>query len=91
MSDFQVGDRVLCVGETEDGKYVKGENGVICTFHPFMQPPVGVQWDKYSTWKHDCDHTCKSGHGWFVYLNDLVLEDVSYPEDELEIEIGDVL
>lgn len=87
---FEVGDRVTCLGVSSDGRYVKGETGVVCIIDDESMPPIGVRWDEYSGWKHNCNKSCEYGNGWYVYEEDLVLIVADIPEDS-DFDIGELL
>lgn len=76
---FHVGDRVMITNEAV--VYISNHLvdpfsvGTICNVPNQPHNFVGVEFDT-DIKGHDCEGTCKPGHGWFVIAEDLVyLED----------------
>ena len=90
MSEFHVGDRVRCLCRSSAAESVGRQLGTICIMGNYW-PPISVCWDEKRDWFHDCDDTCQYGYGYFVYENDLELVFECCPEDDFDIEVGDLL
>ena len=89
--EFHVGDRVLSIGVTRDGRGVKDLVGTVCKISR-CNPCIGVSWDESLDFMHSCGGSCEDGHGWFVDNADLVLVQVTCNEDadfEMAIENKD--
>ena len=68
MAKFNVGDRVRCISKHES--YLLDRVGTVKVLDG-VSPSVGVEFDD-KFYGHDCNGTCKEGHGWWLSPNDLV-------------------
>lgn len=67
MTEFKVGDRVRCISKRESELLNKvGTVKVIDN----ISPSIGVEFDD-KIYGHECDGSCKSGHGWWLSPKDL--------------------
>ena len=88
---FQVGDRIIsavdCPCNNEDIKI--GDTGVVCVIETSEFGPdwrgVGVRWDK-CVGGHDCDGNCDFGFGWYVYSDEIELQQPDMIPDEDEVD-----
>lgn len=89
MYEWSVGDRVVSVVDSPEGNddIVVGSTGVVCEILPESdQRNIGVRWDRYSRNQHSCGGECVSGHGWYVYADEIAheLNDEPFEFDEEE-------
>lgn len=103
---FEIGDRVEFVsGRIIDGnKYlVNGAIGTVVHILPNAGTNniIGVEWDEgrneltpdpnHSTFFHSCNGHCSNGtHGWYVGVDDIVLVEEFYFNQEIQIEFEDL-
>lgn len=85
---FAIGDRVECIVNHPDNNdyIVVGSIGTVCEICDDDDDAIGVCWDDMGDSGHDCGGNCKSGHGWRVYPNQIILyqecDDTPYEFDE---------
>lgn len=70
---FRVGDTVVFTADRDpDRGVVRGQIGRVCNLEEqYEDGCIGVEWDLRQEKYHDCGHTCKNHHGWWVPYEDL--------------------
>jgi hypothetical protein len=77
MSEFKVGDRVVVVAKSVDGKFLKGNEGVITQINK-NYGGISVEFDKDID-GHNCGGSTKDNRGWNVKSNDIKLIEQPVP------------
>ncbi len=85
---YTFGTRVIYTGGTKQyAPIVKGEKGTIVRVEERAYDckegytyDLGVDWDEASTKKHNCSGAARSGHGWWVFDGDVMLEPKKEPK-----------
>lgn len=92
MSPFNIGDRVVCLGNHPDSNdnIQIGSTGTVCrVVQDDDCGDIGVCWD-YDVGGHDCKGACARGRGWFVRPYQIELdttpdETFEFNEEDLKI------
>lgn len=80
MPEFSIGDRVVSVVDNPDNNHRIhiGSTGAVCRTGTGR---VAVEWDDY-VGGHDCEGHCAYGHGWWVDICGIELDNGSDESDE---------
>lgn len=81
---YQIGDRVRCVGISDDSKRVLGLEGTVRAKDPYWnEDRIGVEWDQLQT-GNDLNGQAQQGHGWWVNTDCIELIEDDLDEEPVD-------
>ena len=79
MATFKVGDRVRAPSWYGNGH----EEGTVCDSDGTTS--IGIEFDNYSSERHNCGRHCRQGYGWYFNAKDLRLTAAKPPKTKQEL------